>query len=669
MAVILALVLFALYRMYKTGGREADLCGTADCIEHVHTLGIYTDHNASPCECFGCFVCSGWSNDFRHANSSVRGQAILRWFATVNKLSLGDYDQQAVINRPLSMMRQCMSSTSDGENTVRMLTAFVSERSFAWPTAGEPEEIVDYGRALQVVLELSVVWALPLWFHVHLLPVAASSRLQRDRAVLLTPSTPSLLGHFTHETISRYQDGYSIYTGFFINTVFAVRPPSESFTTFLTRRSSGVQRQIFHELTSAIDSDLPQPRLVEIGSMPKLVRNLSAKDWIRALRSVYGTRASDITAKDLLLATNGGLIEAIDSIFASNTAKDIFFHTVWWFVQAVGSTISSVLRLSVDSAPEGAYFQRLVCFYHVDTTYNVLLASVNKAMLSTEARFAITNRLENIRSIVVEKLRGYSKLNAETRRALSSVVEGMCTVIWPEDDFGRPGGFEQYFGEPYNGSERGFYAEWEWSRLQMYNRDNRAAVAIGDYVAASKVFAFAGETVTAYNPLLNVISISVAALSPPFYYGEGTSAMFYSGLGFIYAEGIFRAVAMMAHLLNGGMVMASSESAVTWSFWNASWCSDVLEAERTFPWLPALDVAYTAYLRFKDEASDLRLEGLREYSPAQVFFATFCHGTCRTDSFKRKFSRTCTDATRNFGPFAEAFSCPTNATAKKCAYV
>ncbi|KAH7971929.1 hypothetical protein HPB52_003869 [Rhipicephalus sanguineus] len=167
MAVILALVLFALYRMYKTDGREADLCGTADCIEHVHTLGIYTDHNASPCECFGCFVCSGWSNDFRHANSSVREQAILRWFATVNKLSLGDYDQQAVINRPLSMMRQCMSSTSDGENTVRMLTAFVSERSFAWPTAGEPEEIVDYGRALHVVLELSVMWALPLWFSTY----------------------------------------------------------------------------------------------------------------------------------------------------------------------------------------------------------------------------------------------------------------------------------------------------------------------------------------------------------------------------------------------------------------------------------------------------------------------------------------------------------------------
>ncbi|KAL1414391.1 hypothetical protein MTO96_007534 [Rhipicephalus appendiculatus] len=290
-------------------------------------------------------------------------------------------------------------------------------------------------------------------------------------------------------------------------------------------------------------------------------------------------------------------------------------------------------------------------------------------MLSTEARLAIRDRLDNIRTVVVEKLHAYSKLNAEMRRALSAVVESMSTVIWPEDDFGRSGGFEQYFGKPYNGSNGGFFAEWEWSRLQMLNRDSATAVRVGDYVAASEVFALVGRALTSYNPVLNVISISVAALRPPFYYGEATSAMFYGGLGFIYAEGIFRAVDMMSHLLNGGTVMAPSESPVTWAFWNASWCSDVQEAERTFPFLPALDVAYTAYLRFKDEASDLPLKGLREYSPTQVFFATFCHGTCWTDSSKRKFSKVCTDVTKNFGPFKESFSCATDATAEMCAYV
>ncbi|KAH8028826.1 hypothetical protein HPB51_019912 [Rhipicephalus microplus] len=420
------------------------------------------------------------------------------------------------------MMHHCVSGTTNEEDVVRMLTAFVSKRSFAWPSPGKSEEIVDHGRALEVVLELSVVWALPLWFRVHLLPVATSTRLKRNRAVMLSPSTPSVFWHFTHEMISQYQDGYSMYTSFLMDALFKLRPPSESFEAFLKTRSGVVQQQIFHQLASAIESWLPQPRLVEIGRMPELVRNLSAKDWVRALRSVYGARALDITGNDIILATNDKLIKAIDYIFSSKTAEDIFFHTVWWFVQAVGATTSSKLCSSVNSIPEGRYFQRLICFDHVDTTYNVLLASISKAMLPPEARLAISNRLDKIRSVAVEKLRAYSKLSAETRRAVASVVEGMSTVIWPEDDFGRPGGFEQYFGRPYNGSHSGFFAEWEWSRLQMLNRDSEAPMTIRDYVAASEIFALVGRALTSYNPVLNVLSISVAALRPPFYYSEGT---------------------------------------------------------------------------------------------------------------------------------------------------
>ncbi|KAH6927104.1 hypothetical protein HPB50_026886 [Hyalomma asiaticum] len=668
LAVILALALFALYPRHKADGREVVLCGTADCIEHAGALGIDPVPGTLPCECFGCFVCSGWSNEYRHISGTVKEQVTLHWIGAIDKLSLGDYDGQLVRNRPLTMMRRCMTTTDDEENAVRMMTAFVSERSFAWPTPGEPERIIDYGRALEVVMELSAVWAVPLWFRVQLLPAVPSVRLQRDRAVLLSPSTPSLLWRFTHDTISRYQDGYSIYTSFY-ESLFAVRPLSESFATFLRTRSGDVQGHILRKLAAAIDGRLPQPRLMEIGSMPKFVRNLSANDWVRALRSVYGTRAPEISANDLIMAVNGRLINAIDSIFASNTAQDIFFHTIWWFVQSVGSTITSKLRLSVKNLPEGVYFQRLICFDHVDTTYNVLLAAINKEMLSAQERVAISSRLDHIRSVVVEKLRAYSKLNAEAKRTLSAVVENMSTVIWAMDDFGRPGGFEQYFGPPYNGSEGGFYAEWQWSRLQAYNRDAKMSVESHDYVAAAEVFSLVEQALTAYNPVLNVLSLSVAALRPPLYYGEGTSAMFYGGVGFVYAEGIFKAIDMLAHLFDGRSVMAPSESESTRSFWNASWCADVRDAEVAFPSLLALDVAYTTYLRFRNESSDLRLKGLREYTPAQVFFATFCHGTCWTDNIKRKFSEQCTEGAKNYGPFAEVFSCPAQAKAKKCSYV
>ncbi|XP_075556734.1 uncharacterized protein LOC142588800 [Dermacentor variabilis] len=655
--VILTLMLIALYRVRKVNGEEHDLCSTLDCIEHVRALNIDTGRSPSPCEDFAGFICPGWTDTYRHVNGSVNEQAVLHWIATIEKLSLSDFDRQAVINRPLSMMGKCITMATDGDNAMRMMIAFVSERSFAWPTQNDTERIVDYGRALKVILELSVVWALPLWFRVRLLPAAASAPLQRDRAIILSPSTPSLLWHFIHQAISKYEDGYSIYTDFFMNTLFELRPLSESFAIFLKNRSAAVQAQVFRELTAAINAPNSHPRLVEIRTLPKLVRELNANDWVRALRSVYGVGAN-ITASDLVLATNDGLIKATRAIFSSYTAQDIFFHTIWWFVQSVGATVSNKLLVSIKNIPEGAYFGRLLCFDQVDTTYNALLASINKAMLSTSERFAITSRLDKIRSVAVEKLRAYSKLSAETRQALAEVVESMSTVIWPKDDFGRPGGFEQYYGEPYRLGEGGFYGEWEWSRWQMYNR---SAIAAGGeyYVAASEVFSVAARKLTTYNPVRNVISIAVAALHPPFYYRDATSAVFYAGLGFLYAEGIFRAVNTMAHLLNGsGSMNPTDSAAMTWAFQNAPCCANSTEAWITFPHLSALDVAYTAYTRFRDEASDLRLKGLSIYSPAQVFFATFCHCTCWTNAFKKKYSMVCYSAAKNFDPFAQAFSCP-----------
>ncbi|KAH7942372.1 hypothetical protein HPB49_023512 [Dermacentor silvarum] len=672
LVAILVLVLFVLYRVRKENGKHYDLCSTLDCIEHVRALAIDTSRSPSPCEDFAGFICSGWTDIYRHVSGSVKDKAILHWIATIDKLSLSDFDQEAVINRPLRMMRECMKGASDGDDAVRMMTAFVSERSFAWPTPNDTEGIVDYGHALEVILELSVVWALPLWFRVHLLPASASARIQRDRAFILSPSTPSLFWHVVHQTISRYQDGYSIYMGFFVDTLFELRPLSESFAIFLKNRSATVQAQVFLELTAVFDASNNDPRLVEIRNLPALVRKLNTDDWVRALGSVYGS-AANITESDLVLATNDALIRAMDTIFASNTAQDIFFHTIWWFVQSIGATISNNLILSINNIPEGVYFRRLLCFDHVDTSYNVLLASINKAMLSTSERLAITSQLDKIRLVAVEKLRTYSKLSVETRQALTAVIENMVTVIWPQDDFGRPGGFDQYYGEPYRAGEGGFYGEWQWSRWQMYNRSAEAAAAAGGeyYVAASEVFSLASRKLTMYNPVLNVISISVAALRPPFYYREGTSAMFYAGIGFLYAEGIFSAVDTMAHLFNGGSAMNPTDPAVkTWAFWNASWCANIDDAWRTFPYLPALDVAYTAYTRFRDEASDIRLKDLSGYSPAQVFFATFCHGSCWKNALKKKYSKACNEAVKNFEAFAQAFSCPAGSvfTNKTCAY-
>ncbi|XP_072143087.1 membrane metallo-endopeptidase-like 1 [Dermacentor andersoni] len=667
--VVVTFVLLLLGGSRMRGGEKPRVCASRDCIHHARTLGIDVGRSPSLCESFGRFVCSGWkTGDLDFANTVSR-QAALEWILRVEKRSLGDFDRDAVVNRPLIMMRECMRHADEENDAVASFIAIVNSTSFAWPTQDEEPEtpVADYARALRLLLELSVLWALPLWFHVRMLPAAA--HIHRDRAIVLSLSRLASTWQVFHKTLLRYDDAYPIYLSYFNTRIFKYRPPSQSFVIFLKTRSASVQTQVLSNLSSVSQALHRKSRLLEIRTLPAIVRKLAAEDWVQAFQSLYSP-SHNVTANDLLLATNGGLLKAVGAIFARNTAQDIIFHTIWWFVQSVGAVASSDLFSAVNKHSDSMHLRQIICFDHAHATYNVLLASVHKALFSTHERLSIARHLESVRTVAIEKLRSYSKLSESSKITLSSVLEDMSTVIWPEEDFGRPGGFAEYYGQPYRGRD-GFLGEWLWSRLQLQN--NSAAVAAGsrDYVAASKIYQAGSDQMISYNPILNTMSVSLTAVSAPFYYPEATSAMIYGGVGFLYAQAIFEALDDLEHLLHGGVTMQPSDAMTTaWAFWNASWCQHI-DNRLAFPEVPALDVAYTAYIRFRDEAADLPLKGLPCCTPKQVFFVTMCHCSCYVGSSKTTQSRVCDVAVKNFEPFSETFSCPFGSsmnTYPKCVY-
>ncbi|KAK8768292.1 hypothetical protein V5799_015243 [Amblyomma americanum] len=664
---ILLLVLLIL-AVSRRNGDGMKVCGTRGCVQHAVALGIDKSRGPLACEDFSTFICPSWKLGDVDVVTTVNAQAVLLWVISVEKMSMDAYEREAVVNRPLSMMRDCMHRPGDDSDSLMSLLELVDRSRFAWPTLddGHRPPITDYSRPLQLLLELSVLWQLPLWFRIHVLP--AKTPLQRGRAVVLSPSALSAIWHGLHQTLLLYEEAYSIYLSFFNNSIFKYRPPSESFASFLTT-GVNVQTQVLGHLSSAFHDTYKQPRLVEIRSLPTWIRKVGAEEWAKALGSVFGTH-QNITVSDLLLATNENMLKAADSIFNAFTAQDVFFHTIWWFVQSVGAATSNKLFLTLNEHPSGKYFQRIICFDHVSTTYNALLASIHKTLLSPPERLSIVGLLENVRAVALEKLRSYATLNATTRKVLAVVLENMSTVLWPDDDFGRPGGFQQFYGKPYRGKD-GFFGEWRWSRLQIQNR-SKTLFTSKEYVAAAEVYSFVDNRLVSYNPILNTMSVSMAALRPPFYYKDGTSAMTYAGLGYIYAQEIFEALDMLTHLFNGGTVMKPTDAPDTAAFWNASWCPASINNRFTYPELPALDVAYTAYVKFKDGASDLPLKGLPHFRPEKIFFATFCHCSCYFDPSKRvKVSQVCKAAAQNFDPFSSAFSCPAGSEmnkSPKCAY-
>lgn len=650
--VILSLTLWLTLTLIlpTNGGQSEMMCKTADCIGHALMLNINRSRRPSACDDFSVFVCSGWAGEHVHVVETVAEQTLMNWLVSVERMSLsGSYEKGAVLNRPLTTLRQCIDRS--GGDAVESLVAFVNSTDFAWPAEGEAEvAIVTYARPLRAILELAVLWALPLWFRVKLLPVNTS--LHRNRAVVISPSALPAIWGTLHTQITRYADMYPVYLSVY-SSILRHRRPSGRYRSFLDA-SATIQRDVFRNFTSHVYNFRTRPRLVELRSLPTFVRKLTVADWTNSLQSIYRARSA-ITAQDLLLATNEDLLKAMDTIMASYTAEQLYFHTIWGFMQAVGGLVGNNLFSALNTYEAGRYFTRLVCFEHLDTTYNVLVASMNKAQYTFQEQTSILTLLENVRTVALEKLRSYSKINSTLKNALATLLEGMSTVIWPEDDFGSPGGFERYYGQDYNGTG-GFFGKWHWSRLQLQH-------ALSDedrQVDVAKVYALGSRTLISYNPALNVMSVSVSALAPPYFYNRGTSAMTYGGLGYAYAKAIFEALDTMTHLLNGGAVIQPSDEPETAAFWNASWCPIAAFNGWLFPQSPALNVAYETYVRFRDLSSDLPLEGLRNYSPEQVFFFTFCHVSCYIDAsqLSSKLSQQCRSAVENMEAFSKAFSCP-----------
>ncbi|KAL1420077.1 hypothetical protein MTO96_024662 [Rhipicephalus appendiculatus] len=508
---LVAVTLLLLLRVLQGGITDTEhLCSTLDCIEHANILGLEGRKPPASCTGFDDFVCSAWKANARGVTAAVTGETMISWILAVEKMSQGQFDRQATVNRPLNMMRACMSRTASAvDGGVARFIDFVDGTGFAWPTAEDDRlgEIDDYGRPLQLLLELSLA----------------------HRVIVFDPTALASIWKSIHVTVMSYE-AYSAYLNYFNDTILKYRPPSASFASFLATRSARVQASVLTELDTAFHLPFRQPRLLRIWAMPKLVSSLDAEDWLSALQSVFGGKGNgSVSIDDLILSTSDYLLGAMDNIIEVNSAQDLFFHTIWWSLQFLGGAASDKLFLAIADHPQGRRCQRIVCFAHVDITYNALLASVQKALLSAHERLYISKQLKNIRAVALEKLRWYFKNNAETREVLSAVLNSMSTVIWPEDDFGKPGGFEQYFGEPYRGQDS-FFAEWEWSRFQRHARNSTSLLPKAqDYVAVAETFSAGPSHLTTYNPVRNAIAISVAALRPPFYYKEATSAVFYGG--------------------------------------------------------------------------------------------------------------------------------------------
>ncbi|KAH7973072.1 hypothetical protein HPB52_021030 [Rhipicephalus sanguineus] len=654
-AVIVAILL--LPQSHHTSGDEKSICSTSDCAYHVHVLGLNRSRTAKPCDDFGRFVCSGWVSKYRDISFTVQMDAVMDWITRLSQSSRRANWTAGVTGRPLNMMRVCVEGASSEDDALRELVSFVSGRSFSWPTSDWKETAVVQPRLpLRALLELAVRWGLPLWFRVDLVPSHREDRI----SVVISPSPFPTAFHYLHSRFLRYADVYPYYVQEFIDTVFSHRPAAPAFETFI-RDSVYMQGHVFGNMTAAAAAPYFAPRVVAVERLQSLVKNVSAEDWIIALRFVGTTSLNN---DSLVLAANKNTVTAMDTLFGVYTARDIWFHTAWWFVQAVGLVAVNSLSSELKVHPLGKALKSIICAIHVDASYSALLATNYKSHLTTTEQHIVKRLFDNIRAVAVEKVRSFTTLTSSSRSALATLLENTDSAIWPQHGFDSSAALEILYGSGYTQTGN-FFAEWLWTRLQI-QRASLTAV----HTEASTVFGLLLRRLGWYNAALSVISISPAALAPPFYYTGGTSAMVYGGLGYIIAAETICALNSLYYIFNDDETLTPRDVAGHRTIWSKFSC-DSDKYHLLFPDHPAVDVAYSAYVRFKNQSFDLPLQGLKKYSPEQLFFINYCHTGCYINNKGAHVNPACTAVLSIFAPFAVAFSCPPGSvmnSAHKCGY-
>ncbi|KAH7959278.1 hypothetical protein HPB49_009907 [Dermacentor silvarum] len=631
---------------------DQNFCTSGGCVEHADIIGLSDvskgAHKSSPCDDFGHFVCSVW--EARHKENIVRKRftqsvvldAVMDLIVSLEKFS-GQRHALDISQRPARMMDACLTDRpTDDEMTLNQLLDFMRNTSFGFPE--EDVDVSNYSRPLHALTELAYNWALPLWFYVDL--IIPRNSTAAHMTISLSRSPFGDLYNSLHEALVVYEDVYLWYVDTLTAAVYRGNV-SDSFRQF-TRESKLLQTNVFANLSGLIRAQYHNPILLTVQSLPSFVVNTSVEHWLEALRPLALRPLNPaISEQAVVYITDREMLVVMNALFQAYSARDIYLHVNWWFVQILGSLASNNIFDGFRRDPErGHLLQKIVCSVQMILNYNVILASEQRALQKPRIRANIVDTLFNVHSVAA------SKVNSAMGARMALLLEQMRPFLWPPERHASEDGLLRLYGNATIDSEEQNFIQLWLSRAASYQQ---SWASVEERSSDASLFRMDTSLVASHHIVLKTVSLSLALLKAPFYYPDATSAIIYGGVGFIYATELVRVLNSLSLLLDGrNSIVPSPEAGFSQSYVFAPYSCSGMAIPDIFPRYMGLELAYAAYRQFRSDAEDKPLWNAKEYSPEQVFFATVCYVMCDMDTG----ADACTAYMKHFPEFAKAFSCP-----------
>ncbi|KAH7963362.1 hypothetical protein HPB52_020716 [Rhipicephalus sanguineus] len=558
------------------------------------------------------------------------------------------------------MFRACAYDTSPQRDTsaLRMLRRFMAQRGIPWPSKQSSPAV----RPLGVLIDLAFKWQVPLWFSVRF--ARKSPKVSIPPAVIIGPSPYTLVWFSLHRDIVR-RGAFQNHWRRLHDALSDAKNDSDS-NTQRAQHTAHVDSTVLGQLANALTngsepSDEGKLRNVSQQFTP----NIGYTEWRRLLQEHV---LPIIDGNYLIRVSNSAVLRATDALFSRFTEDTLLENMGWFFARLFAPLADPSLLRDRHGAPHTSEEELpLFCAAQVEALFRLLVISLYTVpRFSTTLREDIGQLLQAIREVVADKVSGLPWLDEYSKQRAGRKLREMGTVLWPPDNMLSSEGLATVYSkvrQP-SGTSWTVVDAWVQGREAINNLDQ------DEYDVVMNLPANMELPLVEYDYLRNEVRVSAQALSQPVFYFEGTRAMFYGGLGFLYAAEVVRALDADGARRDEHGVLAPNR---TWL--SPAWTEAVLDREEClpepggyFPEIPAVEVAYASLEKSLVSSGERMRTAQSAFSQRRLFYVTLCYLMCANQTFhpqRRPFAGDCNKAVANFPRFAEDFGCGADARMRR----
>ncbi|KAH6946724.1 hypothetical protein HPB50_014764 [Hyalomma asiaticum] len=647
-AFVVGSTIILTYWLGSDNKAESNLyCESDDCHHHEALIGARLNRSMDPCADFSAFVCSAWmaSDAYSHGSLSTQQDVVRTWSTRFDSLLNAGYAHVEASKKALGMLELCKNRPNETvPNSIQALRKFMDERNLSWPKKSNSNI-----EPLAVLLDLDINWAMPLWFHVRFLPKLSS----RERVVVIGRAASITNQLRFHRKL--------VYSGAFFDYwrkhyELLAPPGALPAAEAESKRLETVQTFVLQELVEA--SRTVSVMEIQLKSIEINVTKISSSEWIDLLNNNLRVRPA-LTGEDQVIVTNDALLYAIDKITRTHKNGELLENIAWLFLQVVGPIADFTLlvpgQASAANAPgdrteKASAEEAAFCTSQVEWTYRFLIISLyTHAKFPSDERKVLDARLRVVRESALDKVGRATRLDRLSKQRARMKLNETLMLLWPPEDLIRESSISIMYAD-FPKTDTTFARLWIRLRESSHKLSQNTMYADALHMPRNLALPLLD-----YDYILNTVRISVQALSAPVFYSQGTPAMFYGGLGFLYASQLVRGLDRHGLRIN-------SSGHINGLWLSSAWRHAVNDVDKClggylthFPEIPALEISYDALERALGQTSDSHQRLRDGFTERQRFFITLCFLMCSRPGSVSMGD--CNKAVMNFPPFAREFGC------------